>query len=325
MRKLIIGLIIGLLLLIAVLFIEKHFNQKEVHNVQEIQIRDLENLVIKSTTFDVEIIPTSQVKLQAKLTGNASSSIADDIELIIEQQGNQLMIEPVLNKSAKGFFSTVYQNNVKLTVAVPNKDWAVLKVTSKSSNVKIESINTNLLQSSGTSGDHTLLNIVAKEIELETASGNQRISNVSADRLTSESSSGDVSMELLAVDELNGASKSGNQSYKQLQSEITQFTSTSGDVSLKGLEGQKLSLSTTSGNIKTHLVDALLEMNVTSNSGDVTVHFTKKMKDMKLVHSTNSGDFSVDIDGMNDKFVIGAGRNVLTMKTTSGNIVVNEQ
>lgn len=325
MRKFIIGIISFVAVLLIVLFLSVSFNQKEIHKVQEVQITSLAKIKIQSTAFDVEILPTNSLKLQAKLSGHASSSIANKIDLVLEQQNTQLTIEPTLINKDKGLFSELYQNNVKLTVYVPNKEWQALNIHAASGNIKIDSLNTKLLETKSSSGDQTVINIVAKDVKIKSSSGNQRLSNLSTNKMTTQSSSGDIAMELLTADKLTVASSSGNHNYKQLQSSETEFTSTSGDVNIKGLEGDRLALSTTSGNIKAQLGAVLREMNAGSKSGDISFHFLNKISDLQLLHSTNSGDLSVNVNAMNDSFIAGAGINVLSVKTTSGNIAVDEQ
>lgn len=325
MRKIILGIITIVVVLLIILFIDIGFNQKELHKAQEVQITSIEKINIESSAFDVEILPTNSLKLQAKLSGHASSSIADSIDLVLEQQDNELTIEPILINKEKGLLSKVYQNNVNLVVYVPNKEWQGLTINVASGNIKIDSMNTELLDSKSSSGDLTLLNIVATDISLKTSSGNQRTSNISADKIMSKSNSGDVSMELITADKLTVSSSSGNQSYKQLQSIETDITSTSGDIRMKGLEGNELGLSTTSGNIAVQLESLVNDMNAVSKSGDVSFHFLNKVTDLKLLHSSNSGDLTVNIDAMNDARIAGAGINVLSIKTTSGNIAVSEQ
>lgn len=325
MRKFIMTTITIVALLLAILFIGMNFNQKEVHIVQEVQITNVEKLEIESSSFDIELLPTNSLKLQAKLSGHASSSIASKIDLVLEQKSEQLMIKPTLESKGKGLFSKVYQNNVKLTVYVPNKEWQGLLINAASGNIKIDSMNTNSLESTSSSGDQTVLNIVAKDVKIKSSSGNQRLSNLSTNKMTSKSSSGDIAMELITAEQLTVASSSGNHNYKQLQSTEATFASTSGDMSIKGLEGNVMGISTTSGNIKVQLESVVPEMNAVSKSGDLSFHFINKINDLQLLHSTNSGDLSVNISAMNDSLVAGAGINVLTVKTTSGNIAVKER
>lgn len=322
-------IIFGSLFLFSIFyFVANSVNQEEIYNIEKISIEDVQNLHVYSDIADIEIVPTSDLKLRAKIEGKMNGSLAKKLTFKVEKQGDTLHIESKGQDSLRYAFFNILHSKLKLTIAVPEKEWSELYVENTSNETIVEGMYGEYLQFTQTSGDMRVQDIQAENVMLSTTSGVLQAQNIITNRQSVQITSGDVSLEQIETEELVMKATSGTQRLTDINAKKMTAQLTSGDIQVKQLEGNEATLKLTSGTADFKLTQPLQKMSVNGTSGDVRIHYTEPVRNLRFTHEETSGDVVVDLtNGESSKgaTIVGTGQNQLMAKFTSGTFSVSDQ
>lgn len=321
-------IIVGSLFLFSIFyFVANSVNQEEIHDIQKISIEDIQNLHVYSDIADIEVVPTSDLKLRAKLEGKMNSSLAKKLAYTVEKQGDTLKVEVTHKEALRYAFFNILHSKLKLTIAVPEKEWKELYVENTANQMIVEGIYGNHLQFKQTSGNMKVQDLQAQNVAISTTSGVIQAQNIISDQQSVRLTSGDVSLEQIETDDLRMKATSGTQRLVDVQAKKMTAELTSGDIQVKQLLGEEATLKLTSGTADVTMATPLQKMLINGTSGDVRIHYTELVRDLRYTHEETSGDVVVDLtNGENSKgaSIVGAGQKQLTTKFTSGTFYVSD-
>ncbi len=327
--------------------LENDKNAKFIKEQKNFPIKDAESLVFKSQSTPINILFEERQDVEVAFEGyyKASKNYKPPTLKVFEngtEKGAEITTPPAV-------FTMYLNTDFKLTVKLPLSYKNKLQVTSSSGNLKLpkvdldtlvlettsgdinaEEINSEIFQMVTSSGTMGVTTIYSKQLIAESTSGNITLGDASSESAKIETSSGTVNVEQ-ATGDVKISSTSGNIQVSKGEA-VTRYQvdSSSGTVTLDGLVGGSI-IETTSGNIEVAMVSIEEEITIESSSGTVTVNQTKELN-YDLSISSSSGDIDVsmpvtvkgnqkehDLNG-----TVGSGGKNLKIKTTSGNIELND-
>jgi lia operon protein LiaG len=177
----------------AAAFSIKSVSLQESH---EIRGKDITELNLNTLSTDLEVLPHNQEYIVVELTGEVSEKMKDAYELTVEEDNGVLNIVLEYKPSFSVF---AINKGTKLTVLVPEKKYDEIMIESKSGDVKVEDINSDIMVFKATSGDIVLEDLSSIDISILTTSGDTFANGISSDLMTMEAASGDIIVEELTV------------------------------------------------------------------------------------------------------------------------------
>lgn len=207
---------------------------------------DIKELVIKNTTAHIRIKKSDddQIHIDFDVPKNSKREVTVD--------GGTLTLD--FSDSKKWSEHIFNVKNPKITIAVPAKQYELLKINSSTGDIAIES---------GFTFDSVDIRVSTSDVEMK---------SLTATELTLRTSTGDIEIDGLEADTVV---LKGNTSDMKLQSltiakNISIETST-GDVWCSFTHDVKVDAKTSTGRIKTDSVDTGVPCKIRTSTGDVTV------------------------------------------------------
>lgn len=169
----------------------------------------------------------------------------------------------------------------------------------------------NKLSARAASGDITLKNIDAEEINISVASGDIDLTDITAEDIELGAASGDIEVDNLSVASMICSTASGSQDYDNIDCETFELAAASGSIkiSLNQAPEDDSSISTASGSVTLRLPrSAAFQLNLSSSSGRFSDEFegNSYRPNGKVKSKYNGGGVNINI------------------KTTSGNIDLDD-
>ncbi|SEO40358.1 DUF4097 family beta strand repeat-containing protein [Paenibacillus sp. OV219] len=284
------------------------FGTEKIDQQQWMAVDGVSDIIVKSGSMDVTIVPGSEQKIKAKLSGRASRKYRDKLKLTLERKGDQLNVSLEDNV---GFTIGLNFRSVDLTLELPQQMYRKLVLDTGS-------------------GDAELKQIQADRIELDMGSGDVSLQQLTATTVSADIGSGD----------LHATDITANES--------AELKAGSGDITVDGLKSKQLTAKTGSGDIALNDVDAAIKgearsgdidlaldalnqtVDLETGSGDVSIMTREEPQDAHITYSSGSGDLDNDWDGAQkmtdederDNLVFGSGSIPVHVHTGSGNLDV---
>ncbi|AZN39413.1 DUF4097 family beta strand repeat-containing protein [Paenibacillus albus] len=284
------------------------FGTEKIDQQQWMEGDGVSEIVVKSGSMDVTVIPSSDQKIKAKLSGRASRKYRDKLKLTLERNGDQLN---VTLEDKVGFTIGLNFRSVDLTLELPQQMYRKLVVDTGS-------------------GDAELKQVQADRIELDMGSGDVSLQELTAQAMIVDIGSGDMHATAITANE------------------SVELKANSGDVTVDGLKSKQLTVRTGSGNIELNDVDAAIKgeahsgdidlaldalnraVDLETGSGDVSIMTSEQPQNAHITYSSGSGDLDNDWDGVKkmtdedgrDNLVFGSGSIPVHVHTGSGDLDV---
>ena len=174
-----------------------------------------------------------------------------------------------------------------------------------------------------TSADVTLGDIELKNLYIDSTSGNASVSNVTADSFAFGSTSGDLTAENCSLGRANIHTTSGCAYLTDIKASYAGFDVISGDVTAKNCEFGKVEAESTSGSFSMSLNNVPTEFDADSTSGNVEL-FLPENAEFELEFDPTSGELELDFPSVKrgDEYIVGSGRNEISIETTSGDAYI---
>ncbi|CAI8815164.1 MULTISPECIES: DUF4097 family beta strand repeat-containing protein [Bacillus] len=264
------------------------FNKTEIHKKETVAVEKIDEIEIKTSAADVEIITVDSKDIEVLLDGEISKELVDEYKFDVKKENNRLNIEFSKNQNYVGW-GIGTAADVNLQVKVPKKIYDTVKVTTSS-------------------GD-----FVAKEIETKVAEIN--------------TSSGDVSLSHSKVNEkLTAKTSSGKIKTDKSEIEVAKLNTRSGKIRVEGLHSKELAANTSSGDIEYNDRSLRGEVECNTSSGDVKMQFDTFPESLRVEFDGSSGKADINVAGLlyEEKSknqlvgVKGTGENKVKVKTSSG-------
>ncbi|MCH1627536.1 DUF4097 family beta strand repeat-containing protein [Ferdinandcohnia quinoae] len=282
------------------------FNTVEVHEKKEFDAEDIKNILIKSSSVDVNVIPTDGDKVIAELKGKASKNNKDTYKLEIDEDHDTLEIN--VDRKEKFEISIFNFTSVDLNVEVPQKVYDSLEINTSSGDINTEDLE-------------------AKNLSIEANSGNiEALGGKIETTLMIETSSGDITANDFTANAIEVSANSGNIEVNDNQAEKITLETSSGDIECFDQTANELKTEAASGNIEIDGKEVTGNINAESSSGDIELEFTT-VSSIEVDYKSSSGDGKVKIEGMEFKEnsehriigEIGNAEHNITIRTSSGN------
>ncbi|REE78782.1 DUF4097 and DUF4098 domain-containing protein YvlB [Paenibacillus taihuensis] len=284
------------------------FGTEKINQQKTMAVDGISDIMVKSGSMDVTIVPSSDQQVKATLSGRVSRKYLDKLSVSLEREGNQLNVSL---EDKVGFTFGLNFRSVNLTLELPQQMYRKLVLDTGS-------------------GDTDVRQVQADRIELDTGSGDVDLEQLTGSTLSVVIGSGN----------LDATDITANES--------AELKAQSGDVTVDGLKSKQLTAKTGSGNIELNDVDAVIKgearsgdidlaldalnqtVDLETGSGDVSIMTREQPQNAHITYSTGSGDLDNDWDGAQkstdaddrDNLVFGSGAVPVHIHTGSGDLDV---
>ncbi|MFJ8529340.1 DUF4097 domain-containing protein [Bacillus sp. NPDC094106] len=264
------------------------FNKTEIHKKETLAGEKVDEIEIKTSAVDVEIVTVDSKDVEVLLDGEISKELVDKYKFEVKEEKNRLNVKFSKNQNSVGW-GVGTTADVNLQVKVPKKLYKNVKVTTSS-------------------GD-----FVAKDMETKTAEIN--------------TSSGDVSLLQSKVNEkLTAKTSSGAIETDKSEIEVAKLGTSSGEIKVDGLHSKELVATTSSGDIEYNDKSLQGEIECSTSSGDIRMTFAALPESLRVDFEGGSGKADLKVPGLlyeeksKNKLigVKGSGENKVKVKTSSG-------
>lgn len=288
------------------------FSSVDVHESKDVSAKGINNIVIDSSSVDVNIQPANVDKIEADFSGQVGKKSKDLYKLDMDKDGDTVKI--TMDKKDKFQFMMFNFTKVSLNVKVPQQLY-------------------NSIEIEAASADITLDEVEAKEVVIETQSGDIEVSDASAeDTLALQASSGDITVNGTRSNTLDIQSSSGDIEMKNNEAKTADVKTSSGEIHSDDLVSDDIKMNTSSGDIVVTAEEITGNVLLESSSGDIDVSYTKPATSMKVDYKSSSGDGTADLDVMNyseksEHRIAGEsgdGKFKLTARTSSGDFTIKD-
>jgi lia operon protein LiaG len=283
---------IGIVGVLAMTFFQSSFSKVGIHKEERVESSKVEDIVINTSSADVEIVPSESNEVVILLDGKINKDLEDQYEFHIDHSSNKLNIDYLIDENTIGIKLGSVQDT-KLQVMVPSK---VL----------------NNLQITTTSGDVSIDDLKANELTVKSSSGDQSISGTETQSHVVLSST------------------SGNINTRENTMNSTDFITTSGKIDAKDLRSKNAVFETSSGDIVLNGEQLKSDMEFITSSGDVAIKFAQTPESVKVDFKGSSGEPDISVDGLlfedkNENSAVGVKGNgdyEIKVRTSSGDLTL---
>lgn len=235
---------------------------------------------------------------------SASGEIDDNAVMFCTVENGTLKIhyrEPKVN------FVSLGEPTKNLTVTIPEK------LASEIRDIKVDV----------TSADVTLGNFELKNLRIASTSGNVYMSNVSADSFVFDATSGDLTADNCSLVRFGVHTTSGCVMLNDVKADYVGFDMISGDVNAKNCTFGKVEAESTSGCFSMDLTAVPKEFDADTTSGSVELILPED-SEFELEFDPISGDLTLDFAAImrGDEYIVGSGKNEISIETTSGDAFI---
>lgn len=259
----------------------------DINEEKILSISDVENINIESISADIKFILVDSEEIKAKLYGELTCFFCEtDYSLEASKVENNITID-----ASSSSYGIMLFSNVKLDIYLPKTYSYNLKIETRSGDVTLSDLLLDEFNLDTISGDVNIQDLTFSKSKLTTISGDFNLKNVSGD-INYESKSGDLDLTDFSGD-ITGSSASGDYEIEEIADDFT------------------IILNSLSGDTKLNLYDnASFHIVYNTKSGDIRNNFTITIPQGVI----NSDDH---FEG-----IVGDGRNKITIKTISGDLLV---
>lgn len=167
-------------------------------------------------------------------------------------------------------------------------------------------------------------------LKTENVEGDMEIENITCLDFSLNNDSGNVEIKKLYTQNAEFQSKSGDIKITDSNIDSNKIETSSAYITLNSVTGNNMDISTRSGEVNAKNIDANIDTNISTGSGDVSVAYKKQPDDLSIDVTSDSKDISIDMKSVeytkntesNKKGVIGNGTHNLSLRSDSGTIVV---
>ncbi|MCX2827708.1 hypothetical protein COM13_14395 [Bacillus pseudomycoides] len=264
------------------------FNKTEIHKKETVAVEKIDEIEIKTSAADVEIITVDSKDIEVLLDGEISKELVDEYKFDVKKENNRLNIKFSKNQNYVGW-GIGTAADVNLQVKVPKKIYDTVKVTTSS-------------------GDFVVKEIETKVAEINTSSGDVSLSHSKVnEKLTAKTSSGKIKTDKSEI-------------------EVAKLNTRSGKIRVEGLHSKELAANTSSGDIEYNDRSLRGEVECNTSSGDVKMQFDTFPESLRVEFDGSSGKADINVAGLlyEEKSknqlvgVKGTGENKVKVKTSSG-------
>jgi lia operon protein LiaG len=224
----------------------------------------IERIIVKTGSTNVRVTPIEGKQIKVLFQGKASKKIADNTDLTVTQDENNLNLQ-VERSASLGFYQFI---KADLEIKLPKKLFDKIEVNTSSGDIDVNGIETGMTQLIASSGDITVENLQSQLVALEVSSGIIDASQLLG-KVRVKASSGDVELSLTEIKEdvtIETSSGDASISFTTMPKSLgLKFETSSGEgnvvIDMDNLKESEDSISGTIGNGKPLL-------NVKTSSGD---------------------------------------------------------
>lgn len=199
------------------------------------------------------------------------------------------------------------EENKNLTVTIPTHLVPEIK------NISIDA----------TSADVKLGGFELDRLNIDSTSGSAFVTDLSAGDFVFGSTSGDLTLENGSFGFFSAQITSGGVYVADVSAGYAGFDGTSGDVVVENCSFGKVEAESTSGNISMSLSSVPSEFDADTTSGNVEL-FLPEDAEFELEFDRTSGELELDFAAVmrDDEYIVGSGRNEISIETTSGDAYI---
>lgn len=284
------------------------FGTEKIDQQQWMEADGVSDIIVKSGSMDVTIVPSSDQKIKAKLSGRASRKYRDKLKLMLERNGDQLNVSL---EDKVGFTIGLNFVNVNLTLELPQQTYRKLVLDTGSGDTEVKQVQADRIELDTGSGDVDLEQLISSALSVVVGSGNLHATAITANELAElKAQSGDVTVDGLKSKQLTAKTGSGNIELNDVDA-VIKGEARSGDIDLA--------------------LDALNQaVDLETGSGDVSLKTREQPQNAHITYSTGSGDLDNDWDGGQkstdaddrENLVFGSGTVPVHIHTGSGDLDV---
>lgn len=167
-----------------------------VSEEQVIDNQNIKEIEISTNNEEVELISTTDSKIEVKISGRSSKDIKDRINVGVT--GNTLSIQKV--ESMKKLFDiNFFGQSLEVTVSLPEKVYESLQVEIDNGSFQAEQLNIKDVQANTANGHIELSNITATTLKVDSKNGNIYLDNVEGN-ITGKTANGLLSLSTSNLD-----------------------------------------------------------------------------------------------------------------------------
>jgi len=278
------------------------FNTIEINKQERVSAESVERIHVEANSMNVSIIRGKGNDVIASLQGKVSEKIADDLKLDVVSRGDKITI-----KVEREMTFTIGINifDADLIVELPERLYRELLLDTGSGDIEVRDWNGDTLKAELASGDVTLTQVKAKEVEVNVGSGEIRAKKLESTSAAFKALSGDIHVSQAAAEKISAHTASG-------------------EITLQDVDGELIG-DTGSGDIRVSQEALEHDMQLSTGSGEVTIETSREPQSAVVRYSTSSGEFSTSWEGkssqMNEsggEITFGQADHVVSVKTGAG-------
>ena len=174
-----------------------------------------------------------------------------------------------------------------------------------------------------TSADVKLGGFELDRLNIESTSGSAFVNDTSAGIFVFGSTSGDLTLDNGSFGNFSAQTTSGGVHVTDVSAGEADFDVTSGDVTAENCSFGKVEAESTSGSFSMSLNSVPTEFEAGTTSGNVEI-FLPEDAEFTLEFDRTSGELELDFAAVmrGDEFIVGSGRNEISIETTSGDALI---
>ncbi|AJS58446.1 DUF4097 family beta strand repeat-containing protein [Paenibacillus sp. IHBB 10380] len=114
------------------------FNLAVIDQSRSVSAANVTDIHVNSNTANVNIVPYDGTEIQVHMKGKSEERWADDFQLSVEENGNQVTIEA--NELEKTRIFVLYSGDYELLVQLPQKNFERLQVQTEAADIDVEGV-----------------------------------------------------------------------------------------------------------------------------------------------------------------------------------------
>lgn len=267
-------------------WLNEEYLDETINQTELISIETTQDLLIRTTSEDINILPYEGSVIKANLHGYMATSENINLPELKYVSGP---VTTIYIDDRNDWVFGIWKKNLDLDVYVPRANIKNYAIESVSGNIDAKSIDASIIKASSTSGNLYFEEVNNKELMLTTVSGEITLKNSNVAKFDFGSTSGDIVA--------NGILMHGRAG------------SISGDISLETTNiDNDWDIDTTSGDIDlTFAKDVDYNINFEAVSGDVRTDvplIIKESRDNKLQGKNGESEYTIFVNSVSGDFTL---------------------
>lgn len=270
-----------------------------------------QNITLNLSSADVIVTPSADDMI------HLSYDNSEDCYFELKDGASELTLKQEQAGSFFFGFLHIQETHVKVTLSIPTGHEGTLNINGASSGISISDLDiAGSFEIYSVSGEISIENCEAKEVQTGSTSGNIELTSVETDYIKAESVSGELRVsEITKSIPLELASVSGEVYAENVKASELGIKTISGHISLRNTSGQKVSFSTTSGGVELDGAD-FREITFETVSGDIRGTVSGAAEDYTIYTDTVSGSNNLSS-------LRGNGDRTIDLSSTSGSFDIS--